>query len=138
MDEMSLENSSFAKCCALRTRHCNGQQDITDKGIAGLCSCAKALPTIKRQQQYMLIHAGIHTAHQAFTSMAAGADYAAPYLGRMIDARKNVRADNPASEMAVPPGGLANARPDWARSCPPLRMSHSATPALHRGYPCIV
>lgn len=33
--------------------------------------------------------AGIHTAHQAFTAMAAGVNYAAPYLGRMNDARKN-------------------------------------------------
>lgn len=35
-------------------------------------------------------HAGVYTAHQAFTAIAAGADYAAPYLGRMNDAGRNV------------------------------------------------
>ena len=37
-----------------------------------------------------ICHTGVYTAHQAFTAMAAGADYAAPYLGRMNDAGKNV------------------------------------------------
>ena len=35
-------------------------------------------------------YTGVYTAHQAFTAMAAGADYAAPYLGRMNDAGRNV------------------------------------------------
>ncbi len=34
--------------------------------------------------------AGVYTAHQAFTAMAANADYAAPYLGRMNDAGRRV------------------------------------------------
>ena len=34
--------------------------------------------------------AGVYTAHQAFTAIAAGADYAAPYLGRMNDAGRSV------------------------------------------------
>ena len=37
-----------------------------------------------------ICHTGVYTAHQAFTAMAAGADYAAPYLGRMNDAGRNV------------------------------------------------
>ena len=32
---------------------------------------------------------GIHCPHQAFTAMAMGADYAAPYLGRMNDAGRD-------------------------------------------------
>lgn len=34
----------------------------------------------------------MYAAHQAFTAIAAGADYAAPYLGRMNDAGKDVSA----------------------------------------------
>ncbi len=37
---------------------------------------------------------GVYTAHQAFTAMAAKADYAAPYLGRMNDAGKSVSDDS--------------------------------------------
>ena len=39
--------------------------------------------------------AGLYTAHQAFTAAALGAEYAAPYLGRMNDSGKQVRPSPP-------------------------------------------
>lgn len=36
--------------------------------------------------------AGVFAAHQCLTALAVGADYMAPYLGRMDDAGKDVRA----------------------------------------------
>ncbi|EIE27334.1 putative transaldolase [Coccomyxa subellipsoidea C-169] len=58
---------------------------ITDAGVeaAGLL----------RSQGVRLTLTGVYTAHQAFTAMAAKADYAAPYLGRMNDAGKNGRGE---------------------------------------------
>lgn len=38
-----------------------------------------------------LFLAGIYASHQVVTSLAMGAVYAAPYVGRMTDAGKNVR-----------------------------------------------
>lgn len=35
---------------------------------------------------------GIYAPHQVLTAIACGADYAAPYLGRMNDAGQKVRA----------------------------------------------
>ncbi|BDA48010.1 probable transaldolase [Coccomyxa sp. Obi] len=58
---------------------------ITDAGVeaAGLL----------KSQGVRVTLTGVYTAHQAFTAMAANADYAAPYLGRMNDVGRSGRGE---------------------------------------------
>ena len=55
--------------------------------------CIKALTAFTRLPKYPIraVPAGVYAAHQCVTALAVGADYLAPYLGRMDEAGKDVR-----------------------------------------------